>query len=96
MEAAKAQFAAALGLPAVTDELLEKYAQANPQAAELYAASQAITAAEAEIAANEAALAEAKAKELKAKARSEKTAKIKEKLSAVSGNDTSHRKHKKR
>ncbi len=60
-EAAKAQFAAALGLPAVTDELLEKYAQANPQAAELYAASQVISAAEAEIAANEAALAEAKA-----------------------------------
>ena len=61
LEAALAQAAAAMGVPAITDEMLAQLAQTSPEMAQLAAGKQAADAAEIEIAQNEAALAEAKA-----------------------------------
>ena len=60
LEAAKAQAAAAMGVPELTAEMMQMYASASPEIAQLLAGQQAVDAAEAEIAQNEAALAAAK------------------------------------
>ena len=61
LEAALAQAAAAMGVPAITDEMLAQLAQTSPEMAQLAAGKQTIAAAEAEAAQKEAALAAAKA-----------------------------------
>ncbi len=60
LEAALAQAAAAMGVPAITDEMLTQLAQTSPEMAQLAAGKQAVAAAEAEIAQNEAVLAATK------------------------------------
>ena len=60
LEAAKAQAAAALGVPELTTEIMQMYASASPDIAQLLAGQQAIDAAQAETEKNEAALAAAK------------------------------------
>ncbi|MBR0062719.1 MAG: hypothetical protein IJP67_00975, partial [Oscillospiraceae bacterium] len=62
VEAGLKQAAAAMGVPAITDEMLAQLAAANPEMAQLAAGKQAVAAAEAEIAQKEAALAALKAK----------------------------------
>ena len=61
LEAAEAQAAAALGLPALTDEIIAQYAEVSPDIAQIAAARQAISDAQAEIDANEQLLAGTKA-----------------------------------
>lgn len=60
LEAAEVQAAAALGLPALTDELIEQYAAVSPGIAQISEGRKAIAAAQEEIDANESVLAASK------------------------------------